>query len=92
MLILSLQTNQIHLCSNGDEDKTSGSFGAVITNNDSVLITLKGRAFGFKPGSYRAEVYGILALLHGLFHFDLYHSIDISSKLFLYCDNKSFIN
>ena len=53
----------IILCSDGGADENNGSYGATIANKERILIVIQGRAFGNAPGSFRAEAYGMLALL-----------------------------
>lgn len=92
LLCQMIQEKQlIYLCSDGGATSTVGSFGAVIASDDSVVLTLKGRAHGFKPGSFRAETYGMLAILRGLYRFAKFHNLQLCSRLIVYCDNQSLI-
>ena len=77
--------------SDGGAKNTTGSYGAAIANLDTVLVAILGRAFGFKPGSFRAESYGMLASLRYIYHCISYYNIDFKSKTFIFCDNKGLL-
>ena len=68
-----------------------GSFGAVIANNKEILIHVSGQAYGKAPSSFRAEGYGMLAILRFLHHFTQFNNISIKGKLKIYSDNEGLI-
>ena len=87
-----LQNNErIYLCSDGGAKEDIGSFGAVVASNQEIMIQVSGQAYGKTPRSFRAEGYGMLAILRFLFHFIQYHNIKTKSKLKIYSDNEGLI-
>ena len=87
-----LQTKEnIYICSDGGAKDDIGSFGAVIANNKEILIHVTGQAYGKAPRSFRAEGYGILAILRFLLHFTQFNNISTQGKLKIYSDNEGFI-
>jgi hypothetical protein len=63
-LIEHLQTDQVlFVVSDGGADAECGSYGAVLTTVDAVVVKISGSTEGALPGSFRAESYGCLAIL-----------------------------
>ena len=75
----------------GGAKEDIGSFGAVIANNKEILIKVSGQAYGKTPRSFRAEGYGMLAILRFLLHFIQFHNITTKAKLKIYSDNEDLI-
>jgi hypothetical protein len=68
------------------------SFGAVIATGDTILAECGGRAEGADPGSFRAEGYGILAILNLLHHLQVFYvARNRRQCLRLYCDSQSLL-
>jgi hypothetical protein len=57
------QDDTLFLASDGGARDKKASFGAVMATEDTILVECGGRAEGADPGSFRAEGYGILAIL-----------------------------
>jgi hypothetical protein len=69
-----------------------GSFGALIATGDTILIECGGRAYGAAPHSFRAEGYGILAILRLLFHIRYFYVLSCrQARFWFYCDSESLL-
>jgi hypothetical protein len=80
----------LFLASDGGASNQRGSFGALIANNNTILIECGGRAQGADPRSFHAEGYGILAILRLLFHIRFVYVLSCRQARFrLYCDSES---
>jgi hypothetical protein len=69
-----------------------GSYGALMATQDHILIECGGRAQGANPRSFRAEGYGILAILRLVFrlrHF--YITRNASLHFWLYCNSERLL-
>jgi hypothetical protein len=80
------------LASDGGATDKLGSYGALMATQDHILIECGGRAQGANPRSFRAEGYGILAVLRLVFrlrHF--YITRNASLRFRLYCDSESLL-
>jgi hypothetical protein len=58
----------LYLASDGGAANHKGSFGAVFATDKHILAECGGRSQGANPRSFRAEGYGILAVLRFVFH------------------------
>lgn len=87
LINLLRQRQSLYLCSDGGANKLIGSYGSAIAINNQLLIGIRGRAFGLKSGSFRAESYGMLALVCYIYHLTIHYSIQLQSTLKIYCDN-----
>jgi hypothetical protein len=80
------------LASDGGASDRRGSFRALIATGDTILIECGGRAQGANPPSFRAEGYGILAVLRLLFHIRYFYVLQNRQARFrLYCDSESLL-
>jgi hypothetical protein len=80
------------LASDGGATDKLGSYGALMATQDQILIECGGRAQGANPCSFRAEGYGILAILRLVFrlrHF--YITRNASLRFRLYCNSESLL-
>jgi hypothetical protein len=69
LLFVSLRTaDKIYLASDGGAENCKGSFGCVIATDDTIVAECGGFVEGADPKSFRAEGYGMLAILRLLFH------------------------
>jgi hypothetical protein len=85
--------DHLYLASDGGAANQRGSFGALLaTCFGSILIKCGGRALGADPRSFRAEGYGILAILWLALHLrHFYITGNPSLRFQLYCDSKSLL-
>jgi hypothetical protein len=92
-LLVALRSNDcIFLASDGGGAYQLASSGAVLETNDTILIECGGRVPGANPRSFRAEGYGILAILRLTFHLRFFYVTRNPNLLFrLYCDSKSLL-
>jgi hypothetical protein len=68
------------------------SFGAVLATHDTILIKCGGRTPGANPRSFRAEGYGILAILRLTYHLRSFYVMRNPYLRFrLYCDIESLL-
>ena len=63
------------MCSDGGAIANVGSYRVDIASNKKILLTVVGQAYGMTPWSFRAEGYGMSAILRLLYHFITYHRI-----------------
>jgi hypothetical protein len=78
--------------SDGGAADRRGSYGALITSCNTILAECGGRALGADPRSFRAEGYGLLAILGLAFHLrSFYHTYNSNLKFRLYCDSASML-
>jgi hypothetical protein len=69
-----------------------GSFGAVLATDTDILVECGGRVYGSDPRSFRAEGYGILAILRLTFHLRYFYvTRNRRLKFRLYCDSESLL-
>jgi hypothetical protein len=92
-LLLAMRPNDcILLASDGGAADRRASFRAVLATHDTILLECGGRAQGANPRSFRAEGYGILAILRLSFHVRTFYMTRNSNLCFkLYCDSESLI-
>jgi hypothetical protein len=92
-MLIALQTaGRLFLASDGGAAAKRGSFGAVLATNDDILAECGGRAHGANPGSFRAEGYGILAILRLAFHLRFFYvTRNPALSLKLYYDSESLL-
>jgi hypothetical protein len=92
-LLVALRSNGcIFLASDGGAADRLASFGAVLATHDTILIECGGRAPGANPRSFRAEGYGILAILRLTYHLrSFYVTRNPNLRFRLYCDNESLL-
>jgi hypothetical protein len=84
----------VHLVASdgGAADDRLASFGAVLATHDTILIECGGRAPGATPRSFRAEGYGILAILRLTYHLrSFYVKHNPNLRFRLYCDSESLL-
>jgi hypothetical protein len=81
----------LYLCSDGGAKDKKGSYGAVLATEDTILAEVGGRAHGANPRSFRAEGYGMLAILRLLFHLSHYWTLQREGTLLLLCDNAGLL-
>jgi hypothetical protein len=82
----------IYLASDGGAADRRGSFGALIASCDTILAECGGRALGADPRSFRAEGYGLLAILRLAFHLrNFYHTYNSNLKFRLHCGSESLL-
>jgi hypothetical protein len=88
-LLHSLRSDEnLFMASDGGVTNQQGSFGAVIATSDHILIECGGRAHGTDPRPFRAEGYGILAILRLAFHLRYFYLTGNAPLQFrLYCDS-----
>ena len=73
---------ELYLCSDGSAPMFCGSFGCVCSTTEGIpLFQISGPAPGSRTTSYRAETYGLLALLRFVFHFCSYHGLHLPLRL-----------
>jgi hypothetical protein len=83
---------RLYLASDGGAANHKGSFGAVIATDKRILVECGGRAQGANPWSFRAEGYGILAVLRFVFHLRYFYVTRNTDLRFrLYCDSESLL-
>ena len=89
---------ELILASDGGAAHHNGSYGALIASHPEpheqdgqVLIEVGGRAFGDDPGSFRAESYGLLAILRLLFHVSVHYTLKPACSLRFLCDNQGLL-
>jgi hypothetical protein len=69
-----------------------GSYGALMATDKHILVECGGRTQGSNPRSFRAEGYGILAVLRLVFHLRYYYITRNAALRFrLYCDSESLL-
>jgi hypothetical protein len=86
------QEDLLFLASDGGARDKKASFGTVIATGDTILAECGGRAEGPDPGSFRAEGYGILAILYLLHHLQVFYvARNRRQRLRLYCDSQSLL-
>jgi hypothetical protein len=74
-LLVALCTDaRLFLASDGGTAAKRGSFGALMATKDDIVVECGGRARGTDPGSFRAEGYGILAILRLAFHLRFFYA------------------
>jgi hypothetical protein len=81
----------LYLCSDGGAKDKKGSYGAVLATEDAILAEVGGRAHGANPRSFRAEGYGMLAILRLLFHLSHYWTLQREGTLLFLCDNTGLL-
>ena len=94
ILSTSLSNNTpLFLCSDGSAPLFRGSFGGTCATDDgTILFTLSGPAPGFRTSSFRAESYGLLAVLRFIVQVCNFHSLALPSTLRMYTDSKSLVD
>ena len=85
------EKKEILICSDGGAKENIGSYGVTIANDNTVLIAIMGRAYGYRPRSFRAEAYGMLAALRYIYHCCVYFKIKYDSDTYIYCNNKGLL-
>jgi hypothetical protein len=92
-LFQALRTSElVYLASDGGATDRRGSFGALLASCNTILAECGGRAHGADPRSFRAEGYGLLAILRLAFHLrTFYHTYNSNLKFRLYCDSESLL-
>ena len=88
---------QKRFCTAGDGSvrrTTQGAFGCIVsTTAGERLVTAHGLVRGYKPTSYRAEAYGMLAILRLIKHIQVYCKVSNPQwKWTLSSDNSSLVN
>ena len=79
------------MAADGSVKGPKASFGWVISTQQARRIaTCSGPAYGAKPGSYRAEGYGILSVLRLVFHLQTQWHVKV--RFCLVCDNQAMVN
>jgi hypothetical protein len=82
----------LYLAYGGSAAESKGLFGAVLATDKHILAECGGRAQGANPCSFRAEGYGILAVLRLVFYLRyLYVTRNTHLRFRLYCDSKSLL-
>jgi hypothetical protein len=88
-----LTDETLYVVSDGGADDDRSSYGALLASTEICFVKISGSTEGTLPGSFRAESYGCLAILHLVYHFHLYHQLDpILCQNSFYCDNKGLIS
>jgi hypothetical protein len=91
-LLAVIQTEPtLFLCSDGGAKDFKGSFGAVLATGKTILANVGGQAYGANPRSFRAEGYGMLAILRLLYHLTTFWDLHRVGKLLLLCDNAGLL-
>jgi hypothetical protein len=92
-LLIALRSKDcILFASDGGAADHLASFGAVLAMHDTILLECGGRAKGGNPRSFRAEGYGILAILRLSFHVrTLYVTRNPNLRFKLYYDSESLL-
>ena len=72
LIKLLLEKQDIIICSDGGAKGNVGSYGSPIANDTTILSKIMGRAYGYKPRSFRAEGYRMLIALRYVYHCCLY--------------------
>jgi hypothetical protein len=93
ILLTALRTDVcLCLASYGGAHEKKASFGALVATSDTILAECGGCAQGADSGFFRAEGYGIMAVLQLLFHFQYFYvARNGSLRLYLYCDSQSLL-
>jgi hypothetical protein len=88
-LLLALRSEDLLLLAlDGGAADLIASFGAVLATQDKILLECGGRAQGANPRSFRAEGYGILAILRLAFHVrTFYVTRNPNLRFKLYCES-----
>jgi hypothetical protein len=82
----------LFLASDGGTADQLASFGPLLATSDTILIECGGRAQDANPRSFRAEGYGILAILRLSFHLrTFYVTRNPNLRFKLYCDSESLL-
>jgi cytochrome b len=93
LLFHSLRTaSQLFLASDGGAADLKGSFGYVLATDDTILAECGGFVEGADPKSFRAEGYGLLAILRLVFHLRwFYITRNFALRFTLYSDSESLL-
>jgi hypothetical protein len=72
--------------------RMEGSYGALLAMEEHSLVECGGRAQGSNPRSFRAQGYGILAVLRLVIHpWYYYVTRNAALRFRLYCDSESLL-
>jgi hypothetical protein len=83
---------QLYLASDGGAADCKGLYGCVFATNDTLLAECGGCAEGADPKSFRAESYGMLAILRLTFHLQwFYVTRNPTLQFTVYTDSESLI-
>jgi hypothetical protein len=84
--------SELYLAADGGAADCQGSFGYVVATDDCILAECGGLAEGADPKSFRAEGYGLLAILHLVFHLRWFYVTRNPILLFTaYSDSESLL-
>jgi hypothetical protein len=93
LLLHCLRTNPtLYLAADGGAAECKGSFGCVVANHDCILAECGGPVEGADPKCFRAEGYGLLAILRLVFHLRWFYVTRNQALLFtVYSDSESLL-
>jgi hypothetical protein len=84
--------HKVFLASDGGAQDPLGSYGCLLASKSQILAENGGQASGANPRSFRAEGYGMLAILRLLYHLLQFHDIpNIRGPVKIVCDSESLI-
>ena len=87
------QALPMFLCSDGSAPSFRGSFGGLCSTPDGqLLFSISGPAPGYRTSSFRAESYGLLALLRFVVQICNFYSIELPTTLRFYTDSQSLVD
>jgi hypothetical protein len=88
-LLTALHTSaRLLLASDGGAADLKGPFGALLAEDEKIILECGGRAYGADPPSFRVEGYGMLAILRLVFHVAYFYCTrNRQLRYTLYCDS-----
>ena len=87
------QALPMFLCSDGSAPSFRGSFGGLCSTPDGqLLFSISGPAPGYRTSSFRAESYGLLALLRFVVQICNFYSIALPTTLRFNTDSQSLVD
>ena len=88
--MISLATAQVLVAADGSVQEHRASFGWVMSDQQGNRIAqCNGPAYGARPGSYRAEGYGVLSVMRFFYH--LKANWQVTNKFSVVCDNEAMV-
>jgi exonuclease III len=89
---IGLRDHPFAIASDGSVVKDSATFGWILSLEDGTrLAECAGPVFGSQPSSYRAEGYGMLAVLRFLKHLSVFYGNPLNSGFTHYIDNDALV-
>ena len=84
--------SHLHFASDGGAIPTKAAFGCVLASDDTILVECGGQVEGQDPRSFRAESYGLLAILRIIHHIRIFFDTgNPALKFSSYTDSESLL-